>query len=94
MENQHRKIKGYRELSQLEIDLMNKAKALGEEFCDLIEEIEVHVGNQERLADEVGGDELARVALAEPAKWLRSGKQDIQTGLMKVVRSVAQPTSF
>lgn len=29
MENQHRKIKGYRELSQAEIDLMNEVKALG-----------------------------------------------------------------
>lgn len=29
MENQHRQISGYRELSQAEIDLMNKIKALG-----------------------------------------------------------------
>ena len=29
MENQHRKISGYRELSQEEIDLMNEVKALG-----------------------------------------------------------------
>ena len=29
MENQHRKISGYRELSQSEIDLMNEVKALG-----------------------------------------------------------------
>lgn len=94
MENQHRKIKGYRELSQPEINLMNKAKALGEEFCDLIEEIESHVGNQCHAAEEKGGDELARITLAEPAKWLADGKQDIQVGLMKVVRSVAQPTSF
>lgn len=30
MENQHRLIKGYRELSQDEIDLMNEGKALAE----------------------------------------------------------------
>lgn len=29
MENQHRKIKGYRELSQEEIDLMNQIKEVG-----------------------------------------------------------------
>lgn len=29
MDNQHRKISGYRELTQAEIDLMNKIKALG-----------------------------------------------------------------
>ena len=30
MENQHRKIKGYRELTQVEIDLMNEIKVEGE----------------------------------------------------------------
>lgn len=29
MENQHRQIKGYRELNQQEIDLMNEVKSLG-----------------------------------------------------------------
>lgn len=29
MDNQHRQIKGYRELSQEEIDLMNEVKTLG-----------------------------------------------------------------
>lgn len=29
MENQHRKIKGYKELTQEQIDLMNKVKELG-----------------------------------------------------------------
>ena len=35
MENQHRKITGYRELSQEEIDQMNKVKALGIQIGDL-----------------------------------------------------------
>ena len=35
MENQHRKIKGYRELSQEEIDLMNHIKAKGAEMLEL-----------------------------------------------------------
>lgn len=37
MDNQHQKIKGYRDLSQDEIDLMNEIKARGEELgalCD------------------------------------------------------------
>ena len=37
MENQHRKITGYRELSQHEIDAMNRIKAKGEELRELIE---------------------------------------------------------
>lgn len=40
MENQHKKITGYRELNQSEIDLMNEAKALGNEFGALIEQLQ------------------------------------------------------
>ena len=36
MENQHRKIKGYRELSQDEIDLMNMVKGQGIELGSLV----------------------------------------------------------
>lgn len=39
MDNQHRKIKGYRELSQEEIDLMNKIKEKAAEVGSLCEEI-------------------------------------------------------
>lgn len=40
MENQHRKISGYRELSQTEIDLMNKIKAKGAELGELVSEMQ------------------------------------------------------
>lgn len=36
MDNQHRKIKGYRELTQEEIDLMNKIKQFGIQLDELI----------------------------------------------------------
>lgn len=36
MENQHRKIKGYRELSQGEINLMNEVKTRGVELGHLV----------------------------------------------------------
>lgn len=39
MENQHQKIKGYRDLSQAEIDAMNEAKALAEQCGALIEKL-------------------------------------------------------
>lgn len=37
MENQHRQISGYRELSQSEIDLMNEIKSKGVELGTLVE---------------------------------------------------------
>lgn len=39
MDNQHKKIKGYRDLSQEEIDLMNKAKELAVQVGELVEEV-------------------------------------------------------
>jgi len=39
MDNQHKKIKGYRDLSQEEIDLMNKIKSLGNQLGELISEV-------------------------------------------------------
>lgn len=39
MENQHKKIKGYRDLSQEEIDLMNEAKELSVKVGELVEKI-------------------------------------------------------
>lgn len=91
MENQHRKIKGYRELNQEEIDLMNRYKEIGEQLESLFEETEKHLGNQ---AQRSSPEDYARICLAEPNKWLAGGKEDIQTGLMKAVRAIAQPTTF
>ncbi len=42
MENQHRKITGYRELSQSEIDAMNAVKAEGTQLQELIYEMRLN----------------------------------------------------
>ncbi|MGB0218314.1 MAG: DUF7681 family protein [Sinimarinibacterium flocculans] len=39
MENQHQKIKGYRDLTQEEIDLMNEVKAEGERLGQLVDRV-------------------------------------------------------
>lgn len=39
MENQHRKIKGYRELGQEEIDLMNEIKQQGIALGELVDKL-------------------------------------------------------
>ena len=39
MDNQHREIQGYRELSQDEIDLMNEVKQKGVELGELVEKL-------------------------------------------------------
>lgn len=39
MKDQHEKIKGYRDLSQIEIDLMNEVKSKGEEISSIISKL-------------------------------------------------------
>jgi hypothetical protein len=50
MDNQHKKIKGYRELSQEEIDLMNRAKQMAVEVGCLVEDILVDSNTDNRWA--------------------------------------------
>jgi hypothetical protein len=90
MDNQHRSIKGYRDLSQTEIDLMNAIKNHGEATEALIQEVREHL-NAQRSHDP---DELKRITNAEPARWLSIARTHLQEGTMALVRSVAQPSSF
>jgi hypothetical protein len=48
MDNQHRKITGYRELSQEEIDLMNLAKGHAESLGKLVEHLESVITTDKR----------------------------------------------
>jgi hypothetical protein len=105
MDNQHRKISGYRELSQEEVDLMNRIKAKGAELLVLQAElvgrlstdlqVKGAAATQSKLApnDEASDEsvEFRRFNHAEPLRWAAIGKTDIQTGIMALVRAVAQP---
>lgn len=48
MDNQHRQIKGYRELSQAEIDAMNEIKTKGAELGDLVAKLRAQQGLDQR----------------------------------------------
>lgn len=74
MDNQHKHIKGYRDLSQTEIDLMNLIKAKGVELGALVAQLRSTTGLDQR--------------------WVSIGATDLQTGLMALTRSVAQPSTF
>ena len=82
MDNQYRQIKGYRDLSQVEIDLMNEIKAKGQELDILISKV-----NEANA----GGDRETNVG-AECFRWAAIAKTDFQTGLMALTRAVAKPT--
>ena len=48
MENQHRQIKGYRELSEIEIAVMNDIKTKGAEMGALVDELRKHSALDQR----------------------------------------------
>ena len=80
VDNQHKKIKGYRDLTQDEIDLMNEAKELSEQCGNLVSKIE-------GLHSDIGNHAI-------DMRWLNIGKTDIQKGFMSVIRSIARPETF
>lgn len=98
MENQHRQIKGYRDLSQEEIDLMNEIKAKGAELGELLGKAQSHLSRQSVAAinSEHAGDntEVARLDQAQPQRWVSISRTHFQEGLMALTRSIAQPTFF
>lgn len=111
MDNQHQKIKGYRDLSQEEVDLMNEVKELGAKLIEKQAELVEHLNRCKRRlhAQAFGGvnapvdlpvdpadysdahKEYVRFNEAEPLRWAAIGKTDIQTGIMALVRAIAQP---
>lgn len=95
MENQHRKITGYRELSQAEIDLMNEIKAEGARLEELCAKVGKHLDEQsfetDRALDHAA---MMRITLAEPGVWVFRARTNLQVALMELTRAVAQPTTF
>lgn len=99
MENQHRKISGYRELSQAEIDLMNEIKALGPTIESLCDKVAEHIKQQRSYAahlaaHENDSTEQQRLDRATPEQWEQWGRNVMQSALMNLTRAVAQPTFF
>lgn len=80
MDNQHKQIKGYRDLTQAEIDMMNKIKQKGVELGDLIDEMsELSIQQVDNQLD---------------GRWISIGQTHLQQGIMALVRAVARPTVF
>lgn len=90
MDNQHRKIKGYRELSQEEIDLMNEVKEEGVRLKALIEKVAKYNYDHAITSDEAG----FLVRESEAQRWVAMAKTELQTGMMFLTRAVAKPMFF
>ena len=89
MDNQHRKIKGYRELNIEEISLINEIKEEGIRLRSLI--------NSVRHYNESKSDNNEAIQLnndSETYRWIAEATTDLQKGIMCLVRSVAKPEFF
>lgn len=91
MDNQHRQIKGYRELDQATIDLMNEVKAAGQSLAELLDRVKARIDAQYRDGTSA---ETGTLDAAEARRWHAMARTDLQTGLMKLTRAVAQPEFF
>lgn len=90
MENQHKKFKGYRDLSQEEIDLINEIKGLGpriEEVVNKIRQLKVQYDPYDPDAEEGSQIEVDQ-------RWVSIAVTHLQQGLMALTRSVAKPNFF
>lgn len=78
MDNQHKQIKGYRDLSQEEIDLMNEIKAAEESVAGLYARVA-------ELAKKDGD--------AAAGRWASIGRTSLEQGFMFVLKAVARPSN-
>jgi hypothetical protein len=90
MDNQHKLIKGYRDLSQAEIDLMNEGKELQAKFEDYHSRVRAQIIASSSAPD-LPKEEVERINRAEPLRWLSIGRTHFQEGMMATVRAIAQP---
>ena len=96
MENQHQKIKTYRDLTEMEVELMNEVKVLEAKILDKIEAIGAMRQAQKDFlrnqCDTVEGLNLKQ--LNESHRCLALAKTNIQQGFMWGVRAIALPSQL
>ncbi len=76
MDNQHKLIKGYRDLNEDEIAAINDVKELGDQIGSVI------------------ADVIEDPAVNTDEEWLREATTTLKTGVMLLVRAIAQPGGF
>jgi len=81
------KITGYRQLGEQEVALMNEGKALAEQCGAYIAKLRTH-------ADVARKTDVVHLMPTLDQRWISMGASDLQVGFMKLIRGIAQPTSF
>lgn len=90
VDNQHKKITGYRDLSTEEIALMNEIKALASQCGDMC----VRLRFMSTANGVVPRPDAEPLLFELDGVWVEKGTMDLKTGFMALVRAVAQPSTF
>lgn len=88
MDNQHKLIKGYRDLSPEEIAAMNDIKASAESVGEMVFQC------RERILAMPARDLDQAADRAEARRWLDAAELQLQQGFMLLTRAIARPTTF
>lgn len=94
MDNQHREIKGYRELDEEELSLINEIKEHGEKTKRLLDDLYQYRLKQHKSGKHDPYDTIQAGRSSEAYRALTLAKEYLQTGQMWFVRAVALPDSF
>ncbi len=81
IEKLRHKIKGYRNLEDWEVTLINMAKDMESKVLSFISEI----------SDTTSLSSLDAIKLCPDPRWLAIAKTDLQKGFMALVRAIAKP---
>lgn len=97
MENQHQQIKGYRDLTQTEIDLMNEGKALAEQVGEYVKKLRGFPATATDGVPRLHGTFTPGSPPTVPSidqRWVSIGATECQQGFMALIRAIAQPSTF
>ena len=78
VDNQHKKIAGYRDLTEAEIESMNNLKEMEADLGKALFEVDVLCG----LAND-----------NEAKRWVALARTHLETGMMFAIKAVARPTN-
>lgn len=86
------KIKGYRDLTPRELELVNKIKEAGATLEALVTEVEEHYNEVIALPEPQPQDHHERIA--DGLRWHEEAEKTLRIGIMLLVRSVTTPKGF
>ena len=98
MDNQHKLITGYRDLTEDEIALMNEVKAKAAEVGVLVEKLRERLPAFKMDGEPIQLGDQTLIGVSEEAyetdRWMTIGTDHLQQGFMALTRAVARPTTF